>query len=221
MNLKKSIPLLLLLAALLTLSACSSQDPAATSSASSSSTGAKTSSPGASSSASNLPDYTSLLRSLPQNSSPSFENFSSVDLSGETVTQDIFGDYELTMVNIWATFCGPCIREMPELGEISKEYKEKGVQIVGIVTDVQNQNGSISNKQIETANEIIQKTGADYPHLLPSNDLYQAQLNQVDSVPTTIFVDKEGKTVGEPYVGARSKEQWLKIIDGLLGGTAQ
>ena len=125
------------------------------------------------------------------------------------------------MVNIWATFCGPCIREMPELGEIAKEYKEKGVQIIGIVTDVQNQNGSISNKQIETANQIIQKTGADYPHLLPSNDLYRAQLNQVDSVPTTIFVDKEGKTVGESYVGARSKEQWLKIIDELLGGSAE
>lgn len=220
MSLKKSIPLLAL-AALLTLSACSSPESAGASSTASSSADAKTSSTGAISSASNLPDYTSLLRNLPQNSSPSFESFSSVDLGGETVTQDIFGDYELTMVNIWATFCGPCIREMPELGEIAKEYKEKGVQIIGIVTDVQNQNGSISNKQIETANQIIQKTGADYPHLLPSNDLYRAQLNQVDSVPTTIFVDKEGKTVGESYVGARSKEQWLKIIDELLGGSAE
>ena len=52
----------------------------------------------------------------------SFSNFTAITLDGETVTQDIFQDHDLTMINIWATFCGPCLSEMPDLGEIHEEY---------------------------------------------------------------------------------------------------
>ena len=65
-----------------------------------------------------------------------FGNFETVTLEGETVTQEIFAEADLNMVNIWGTFCGPCIREMPELGELSDEYADKGVQIIGMLTDV-------------------------------------------------------------------------------------
>ena len=65
-----------------------------------------------------------------------FGHFDSQTLEGEEVTEEIFANADLTMVNIWGTFCGPCISEMPDLGEIADEYAEKGVQIVGIVSDV-------------------------------------------------------------------------------------
>lgn len=60
----------------------------------------------------------------------SFGKFTTTDLNGNEVTEAMFADYDLTMINIWATFCGPCINEMPHLGELAAEYKEKGVQIV-------------------------------------------------------------------------------------------
>ena len=44
-----------------------------------------------------------------------FGTFESKTLDGEDVSQDIFSKADLTMVNIWGTFCGPCIKEMPEL----------------------------------------------------------------------------------------------------------
>lgn len=147
---------------------------------------------------------------------PSFSNFEAVNLDGEVVNQDIFADYDLTMINIWGTFCGPCIREMPDLGEIHAEYKDKNFQVVGIVTDVQNNDGSLSEEQLTTAREIVEKTGANYMHLLPSYDLTMAKLKDVAAIPETIFVDKDGNLVGEAYMGAKNKEDWLKIIDGLL-----
>ena len=50
-----------------------------------------------------------------------FEDFTAQDLDGNTVDESIFADYEVTMVNLWGTFCGPCLQEMPDLGEISDE----------------------------------------------------------------------------------------------------
>ena len=143
-------------------------------------------------------------------------SFTAQDLSGNQVDQSIFTGYKLTMVNIWATFCGPCLSEMPELGEIHAQYAEKGVQVVGIVTDVLNQDGSYNEAQIATARDAVSLTGADYLHLLPSPDLIVNKLQYVTAVPETIFVDSQGNQVGESYLGAKSKDQWTAIIDELL-----
>lgn len=139
-----------------------------------------------------------------------FGEFATQTLSGEDADQEVFADAELTMVNIWGTFCGPCIREMPELGELSKEYADKGVQIVGIISDV-------NAPEDKDALEIIDATGADYTHLILSQDLYVNYLNRVQSVPTTVFLDKNGNQVGEVYSGIRNKEMWAQIIEETLG----
>lgn len=143
-------------------------------------------------------------------------SFVTQDLNGNQVDESIFSDYKLTMVNIWATFCGPCLSEMPELGELHAEYADKGVQVVGIVADVLNQDGSYNDDQIATAKDAVSLTGANYLHLLPSSDLMQAKIQYVSAVPETIFVDSQGNQVGDSYLGARSKEQWSTIIDELL-----
>ncbi|MFQ9511005.1 MAG: TlpA disulfide reductase family protein [Lachnospiraceae bacterium] len=147
---------------------------------------------------------------------PSFSNFSSIDLDGNEVTEEIFADYDLTMINIWGTFCGPCLREMPELGEIAEEYKEKGVQVIGIVLDVLDRNGEISDSQVETAKELVAQTQANYTHLLPSEDLLQAKLKYVTAVPETLFVDKEGNIIGSSLSGSRDKATWISIIEQKL-----
>ncbi len=137
-----------------------------------------------------------------------FGTFQTKTLEGEDVTQELFQQADLTMVNIWGTFCGPCINEMPELGEISREYAGKGLQIVGLVSDV-------SEVQDATAKEIVEKTQADYLQIIASEDLTSGILTQINEVPTTIFVDKEGKQVGDVILGAKNKEQWIRIIEGL------
>lgn len=141
--------------------------------------------------------------------------FSTTDLEGNTLDQSILADYDLTMVNVWATFCGPCINEMPDLGELAAEYADKGVQIIGLVSDTMDSDGTISDSQVETAKEIVAETGADYRHLLPSDDLLGI-LSQIYAVPTTFFVDSEGVQVGDAIVTAQSKEKWIVTIDGML-----
>ena len=143
-------------------------------------------------------------------------NFSTTDIDGNTVDQSVFKGKKLTMVNIWATFCGPCINEMPDLGKISEDYADKGFQIIGIPVDVVDYYGNIDESQVELAKDIIDETGAVYLHILPSASLNQAKLSQVTSVPETIFVDESGNQVGESYIGSRSMAQWKEIIDGLM-----
>lgn len=137
-----------------------------------------------------------------------FGMFTTQTLGGEEVTESIFAEADLTMVNIWGTFCGPCINEMPDLGELGREYADHGVQIVGLISDV-------AEVKDETALEIVEATQADYMHLVASPDLQRGILREVQVVPTTIFVDSEGRQVGGVYSGANSKEDWKKIIEEL------
>ena len=142
-------------------------------------------------------------------------SFSAEDLDGNSLDQSILEGHTLTMVNVWATFCTPCISEMPELGELADEYADKGVQIVGLISDVLNSDGSVSETQLDTAREIVSSTGADYVHIVPSTDLY-GLLYQITSVPTTFFVDETGAQVGYTYLGARDKAEWSAILDEVL-----
>lgn len=142
-------------------------------------------------------------------------SFSAEDLDGNSIDQSILEGHTLTMVNVWATFCTPCISEMPELGELAEEYADKGVQIVGLISDVLDRDGSVSETQLDTAREIVSSTGADYVHIIPSTDLY-GLLYQITSVPTTFFVDETGAQVGTAYLGAREKDDWTVIIDEML-----
>ena len=160
-------------------------------------------------------ELTSVGGEITQNSGI-LSDFTTTDIDGNTVNQSVFKGKKLTMVNIWATFCGPCINEMPDLGKISEEYADKGFQIIGIPVDVVDYYGNIDESQVELAKDIIDETGAVYLHLLPSASLNQAKLSQVTSVPETIFVDESGNQVGESYIGSRSMAQWKEIIDGLM-----
>lgn len=151
-----------------------------------------------------------------QTENPSFSNFKALDLDGNDVDQTVFADYDLTMVNVWGTFCSYCLQEMPDLGEINKEYADKSFQVVGVVTDVLNQDMTVSTEQLELAREIVDKTKADYLHLVPTEDLLYAGIGSIRTLPTTFFLDKDGNFVGDVYSGAKSKSKWEDIIDKTL-----
>lgn len=144
-----------------------------------------------------------------------FGSFTATDLNGNAVNEEIFQGHKLTMVNIWGTFCGPCINEMPDLGKLHSAYGED-FQVVGIVLDITDLNGNLLPDKKQDAVDIIEQTGADYLHLLPSPSLNEACLNEVQAIPHTIFVDENGKQVGQTFSGSRNHAQWKAIIDALL-----
>lgn len=152
----------------------------------------------------------------PERPSGVMSDFTTQDLDGNTVTaQDAFSGYRLTMVNVWATYCGPCIREMPDLGELSEEFADRSVRIVGLVSDATGYGGVIDEDAMQAARDIVQETGADYLHLIPSPSL-DYLLAQITAVPTTFFVDEYGCQVGKAYAGSRDKEDWAAILEETL-----
>lgn len=144
-------------------------------------------------------------------------DFAAEDLNGNAVDETVFSGCKVTMVNVWATFCSPCIREMPDLAALNRDLAADGFQIIGIPVDVTDYNMEKIPALITAAEDIIAQTGADYRHLLPSESLNRAFLNEVQVVPTTVFVNEKGEQLGEVYTGARSAEQWSVIIESLLG----
>lgn len=142
--------------------------------------------------------------------------FSTKSLEGKEISDDMFAKNKVTMLNIWGTFCPPCIKEMPDLAKLNEANKEKGVEVAGIVIDLTDRNGNIIPQAKKDADTIIAKTGANYTHIVPSKDMMNGLLRNVQAVPTTIFVNSEGKIIGQIYMGARSQKDWQKIIDGLL-----
>ncbi len=143
-------------------------------------------------------------------------SFEGVDLEGDLVSSDIFSETKLTMVNVWATYCNPCLREMPDLGELGKEYDSGEFQIIGVISDVMvMEDGRVDEKSLEYARELIEQTGADYTHLLLNRSLYEALLSDVSAVPTTFFLDENG-VVLDTVIGAMDKSAWEEKIHGLL-----
>lgn len=142
--------------------------------------------------------------------------FWTLDVTGEEVTEELFAPYRLTMINVWATYCTPCLHEMPDLAQLHTEYHDKGVNIVGIVNDINFSGEEAFQKSLATTHYIIRETGAYYTHLIPSEDLYNLRLKDVQVVPETFFVDNKGTIVGETIYGARDKAAWEKIIESNL-----
>ncbi len=134
--------------------------------------------------------------------------FKGEDMEGNVVSSSVFSEAKLTMINVWATYCGPCLREMPELGELAGEYDAKEFQLIGIVSDMMD---GVEQEEFE----LIEQTGASYTHMLLNESLRDAFLTDVTAVPTTFFVDENG-VVLDVVVGAMGKDDWKEKIDELL-----
>ncbi len=138
--------------------------------------------------------------------------FEAVTVDGETWNSDRLADSKMTMINVWATYCNPCLAEMPDLGELAAEYDAADFQIIGVVSDVM-EGDSAGN--VDYAKELIAETKADYPHILLNESLYMSFVGAASAVPTTFFVRQDGSVIGY-LTGAQSKENWKALIDQLL-----
>ena len=149
-----------------------------------------------------------------------FGDFTTKDVDGNDVDQTIFAKAKLTVFNVWGTFCGPCIAELQDFAELQAQYAEKGVQFVGLVGDVNAAEDGLTEEQRAEVQDIIEKTGADYLHLLPSADLNRLVLQYIQAYPTTTLIDADGNFVGEAYVGTQPVSTWTKLFDDYLASLA-
>lgn len=147
--------------------------------------------------------------------------FSTQDIYGNEVTEDIFSEYDLTLVNVFATWCSPCVAEMPELAQLHKNMAEENVNVLAVVTDALNERGEADEKRIELAKQIAEMSGAEFTFMVPDDTYLNGILYQIQAVPTSFFVDSQGMIVGEPYVGARDLAGWTDVVTQVLENTGE
>ena len=107
-------------------------------------------------------------------------DFSLENIEGEEVALEDFGD-DVLMVNFWATWCGPCIDEMPTLVQLHSLYANRGFSVVGISVD----------DSAEKVRTFAPKHDLNYPLLMVDAEMRQ-DYGGISAIPTTFMIDKKG-----------------------------
>jgi len=127
----------------------------------------------------------------------SLVSFQATDITGKPVSSlDIFSKQKVTMLKIWSVTCAQCIRELPELSRLNKEFQSQGARIIGIVYDADNE------EYVQEAKEILEMLDVDFTNLLP-NPLIQ-RIFQTQAFPATLFINNKGILLDDPVLGAKT-----------------
>lgn len=144
------------------------------------------------------------------NTSATIAPFELEDLEGNFVDNNMFTENDITLLNVWATWCPPCIEELPALSAINSSMENDGVRVIGILLDAIGTSGK-NEEAISRAKDIIKKAGADFTVIVPDEDFYDIHLSAIDAVPTTFIVDSDGRII-DTLVGSMNEDQWrIKI----------
>lgn len=96
---------------------------------------------------------------------------------------------KVVLLNVWATWCGPCRYEIPELQEIHERYAPRGFEVIGV---------SVDESGVEAVREFVNENEMRYPVALdPEGKI--ANLLQTSVLPTTVLIDRNGTVVWKKY----------------------
>lgn len=140
-------------------------------------------------------------------------NFELDDIAGKKVSKADFAG-KVMIVDIWGTWCPPCRAEIPHFVELDKQFKEKGLQIVGLNKE-QARDAETASK---TVKDFCDENGVTYPCALISDEVME-QVPDFQGFPTTLFIDRTGK-VRLKVVGARGPEFLQGVVETLLAEKA-
>ena len=130
--------------------------------------------------------------------------FTTTDLSDETWTEACFAGHKLTLINLWAYWCGPCMSELPDLQKLAEDYSDRGLQLLLICDPA----------EAEQDAAALESLGVTIPCLLYTDAFDDALATGY--YPTTVFLDEDGRLLDSAYVGSRSYDQWAAIIEEYL-----
>lgn len=113
---------------------------------------------------------------------------------------------EVVMINFWATWCGPCLQEMPLLDELYSKYEPAGFKILGINIE----------KDSEKAEKLAKELNVSFP-ILYDNESVVSKLYDVEAMPSTVFIDRDGN-FRYLHKGFRpgDEDSYKKVIQALI-----
>lgn len=131
-------------------------------------------------------------------------DFTLTDLDGKTVSlQSLRGN--VVLLNFWATWCGPCVVEMPHLEKLHREFKNKGVIILGI-----------DDEGMEVAQDFLKQKGYTFNTLIDA-EKQVSRLYRISAIPQSFFITKDG-TIAASYRGTRRENELRDGIEKALAG---
>ena len=144
-----------------------------------------------------------------------FAKFVAKTLSGDSYTQDDLAEVDVTLFNFWATYCAPCIREMPEVAEFVKKLPDN-VRIVTVCLDGQGNE--------EKAEEILAEAGFEGTTLIAGVTFeedagdFKTLCRNIMYTPTTLVIDADGNIVGDAIIGVQKdlEKTYTEAINGCL-----
>lgn len=147
-----------------------------------------------------------LLQSLLPNTPQPLIGFTLPDIEGKPQASSQWQG-KVLVINFWASWCSPCLEEIPEFIAMQKRYESQGVQFIGIAID-----------QLESVKTFLNSLKINYPILIAKDtglNLARQLGNSFDAVPYTLVVDRQGLIVFTKF-GAVSKEQLEAVVVPLV-----
>ena len=124
--------------------------------------------------------------------SPKFENYVNIK-GGKNSLEDYKGKY--VYIDVWATWCGPCIQQIPFLQELEKEYQKKNIEFISISTDEAQRSGGSWEAAEKKWREFVKKRNMSGVQLWTGEDFSFQQAYQINGIPRFILVDPKGNIV--------------------------
>lgn len=143
-----------------------------------------------------------------QNSIPKrpAKDFKLQDLNGKEVSLAQYRG-KVVLLNFWATWCGPCVKEIPDLIRLQEKYKAEGVQVIGVSVDV---NGFDDVRPFLAQKQL----NLNYPVIVANHLLLEGYKNP-SVLPTTFLIDQNGMILNE-MVGIVTEQRLKPWFDQLL-----
>lgn len=140
-----------------------------------------------------------------------FSDFAMETFDGGVFTEEDLKKADITLVNAWGPYCTNCLDEMPSLDEINREFKDRGLQIIGIESDAYE-----FPEDLDLARSEAGDSGVTYP-LLIADAGYNEQLRPMllNALPGSWVVDSEGKIL-DFVQGGKTKDAWISYLEPYL-----
>lgn len=139
-----------------------------------------------------------------QSKYPKAPDFTLKDQNGNTVNLSDFKG-KVVILDFWATWCGPCRMEIPGFVELYDQYKEQGLEIIGV---------SLDRDGWTPVRPFIKEYNIDYTIVLGNGQVVQAY-GGINSIPTTFLINRDGEVV-DRMVGYKPKSTFESEIANLL-----